>query len=764
MTEPIEFLPSGQIRAETARRLAPYLREKIPTARQAEYEGNGQGWVLDKSLKGAVWMRKPKRHDVAFEDRVWAMCARLGFTSLSKDRLLRISYGKAENERKQVDVLAVDDEVALVIECKSSDAEQPRTETFKTEIEAIQGYRTGLVGAIHRLLPGVKVKFVFATNNIYVSKETLVRIENADIAYLDEEAVNYYHELADHLGPAAKFQLLGNLFHGQKIAAMDATVPAIRGKMGGYTYYSFAIEPERLLKVAYVLHRNNANMRWMPTYQRIIKKSRLKKISQFVEKGGFFPNSLIINVNNGGKPLRFDKSDKQAGSTTLGLLYLPPKYRSAYIIDGQHRLFGYAHSSRASSELVPVVAFVDMPGSKQLEMFMDINENQQAVPKNLRLTLKADLEWESTDKRQQAQALKLKVAQLLGEQKSSPLRGRVIIGEEKADDRLCIGLAAVSRGIDRGRFIGEFTSTEMRKPGSFYRGSIDATLDPLTTFLELSFGYLRDELPNQWNIGRGEGGFVFTNAGVEAILRLLGDVVDHLVDAGKLDPRQQVPSDVFIQVRPVLAHLVSYLDGLSPEDVHSFRTWFGAGAPTKYLRQFQSPLVDAIPDFEPDGFAEWKQNQEKQFNADSYTMVNEIELFLREDIRRRLQDKYGSDWFKSAVPQAIFRDASTRAAEKQYDAAPGVVIDWWDCLNLIDYQKVLQHGGQSVWLELFDRTYTLPSDEKSAWRTRSHWFNELNRTRNKVAHNNNEAVTEEEYGFLQTLHSHFDLGGTGRSD
>jgi len=761
MNDPLDLLPPTQTRREISRRLDGYLKEKIPTARQEEYENNGEGWVLDRELKYSVWMRKPKRHDVAFEDRVWAMCARLGFTSLSGGRTLRLSYGKGDNERKQVDVLAADDEVVLVIECKSSEAEQPRTETFKTEIEAIQGYRAGLIGTVRQQFPGHKIKFAFVTNNIYVSKDTLARIEGADIAYLDEEAVNYYHELADHLGPAAKFQLLGNLFHGQKIAAMDATVPAIRGKMGGYTYYSFAIEPERLLKIAYVLHRNNANMRWMPTYQRIIKKSRLKKVSEFVENGGFFPNSLIINVDNGGKPLRFDRSEKQSGATTLGLLHLPPKYRSAYIIDGQHRLFGYAHSSRAHSELVPVVAFVDMPGSKQLEMFMDINENQQAVPKNLRLTLKADLEWESPDKKRQAQALKLKVAQLLGEQKSSPLRGRVIIGEEKANERLCISLDAVSRGVDRGRFIGEFTSTEMRKPGSFYRGSIDTTLDPLIGFLELCFAFVRDELPNQWNIGRGEGGFVFTNAGAEAILRLLGDFIDHLVDEGKVEPRQQTPNEVFGQVRPLLAHLVAYLNRLTPDEIATFRTWLGAGGPTKYLRQFQGAIVEAVPNFEPEGYAEWKLNQEKQFNADSYTMINEIETFFRHDIKRRLQDKHGSDWIRSGVPQAIYRDGSTRAAEKQYEAGPGVTVDWWECLYLLDYQKVMQHGGNAVWLELFDQTYTLPSDKKAAWRSKSGWFNELNRTRNKVAHNG--AVTEDEFGFLQTLHTHFDLGGTGRN-
>lgn len=762
MNTAIELMLPSKIRAEIVRRLSSYVREKIPAARQAEYENNGEGWVLDKPLKSGVWMRKPKKHDVAFEDRVWAMCARLGFTELSKDRSLRIAYGDGLNENKQVDVLAADDEVVLVIECKSSAMEQAPTYQFKDEIEAIQGYRPGLISSIRAQFPGRKIKFVFATNNINISKDTLARIEAADIAYLDEEAIGYYHELADHLGPAAKFQMLGNLFHGKKIDAMEATVPAIRGKMGGYTYFSFAIEPERLLKIAYVLHRNNANTRWMPTYQRIIKKSRLKKVSEFVEKGGFFPNSLIINVDNDGKPLRFDKSDMQSGSTMLGLLHLPRKYRSAYIIDGQHRLYGYARSSRAATELVPVVAFVDMPGSKQLEMFMDINENQQAVPKNLRLTLKADLEWSSTDMKLQAQALKLKVAQLLGEQKSSPLRGRVILGEEKANDRLCISLDAVSRGVDRGRYIGEFTSAEMRKPGSFYRGSIDTTVGPLTDFLELCFGYLRDQLPHQWNIGRGDGGFIFTNAGAEASLRLIGDLVEHLIAESKIDPLQQSAQDVFLQIRPLLTHLTNYLNGLSADDVTEFRTWLGSGGPTKYLRQFQSALVDVVPNFNPDGLAEWKQNQEKQFNAESYTMINELESFLRQDIRRRLEDKYGSSWFREGVPKVVYQGGQTRAAEKQYEAEEGVNIDWWDCLYVIEYQKVLLHGGQAVWQELFDNTYTLPSDKRAAWKSKSSWMNELNRLRNKVMHN--ETIAEDEYGTLQTLHSHFDLGGTGRND
>jgi DNA sulfur modification protein DndB len=761
VNEELKLLPQSGIRSELARRLSPYVREKIPTGRQAEYEADG--WVLDKALKNQIWMRKLKRHDVAFEDQVWALCARLGFTALSSGRDLRISYGKGENESKQIDVLAADEEVVLVIECKSSEADSPATNAFKTEIESIQGYRTGLIATIRSQFPDHKVKFILATNNINVSKETLGRIENAHIAHLEEEAIAYYQELASHLGASAKFQLLGNLFEGQQIAAMDVNVPAIQGTMGGYTYYSFAIEPERLLKIAYVLHRNNANMRWMPTYQRIIKKSRLKRVSSFVENGGFFPNSLILNIDNGGKKLSFDRADKQMGSTTLGILRLPRKYRSAYVIDGQHRLYGFANSERASTELVPIVAFLDLPGEKQLELFMQINENQQAVPKNLQNTLNADLLWTSTDKKKQANALKLKVAQLLGEQRSSPLRGRVIIGEEQTNDRRCISLDAVNRGIDRGRFIGEFTTSGPKKFGSFYRTSNDDTYEPLTDFLELCFDFLREELPTQWNIGRGEGGFVFTNAGTEALLRLIGDIVDHLKSQGRLDPREDSAKDVFVQVRGLLAHLVTFIDLLTGEDVATFRGWLGSGGPTKYLRRFQAAISDRDEAFEPEGLAEWRVDQEKQFNTESLTMVHDIEAHLKQDIRRTLEDKFGANWFKDGVPKSVYQEASSLTAEKQYEAAPGVVVDWWDSLHLIGYHKILLHGGMALWNELYDKTYTLPSDKKaSSWKDKSGWMNRLNEVRNKVFHNN--SVSEDEYEFLQVLHSQFDLGGSGRNE
>ncbi|MCS4594806.1 DGQHR domain-containing protein [Brevibacterium sediminis] len=764
MIDTNKLLTGREIRNELKNRANPNYRMKVHQSSIDHYQT--EGWVVEKELTKDAWLQLPKPHDVAFEDRVWEMCAKLGFKVLNADRDLRLKYAKGDNETKQLDVLAIDDDVILVFECKSSQRDPAPTNAFKQEIEAIKGFRTGIIGNLRKHYPNRKVKFVLATNNINVTDETISRMNSANVSYMDEESVDYYLELAAHLGEAAKYQLLGNIFKGEKIEAINSKVPAIRGKMGGRTYYSFSIEPARLLKIAYVLHRNNANKSWMPTYQRVIKRNRLKKVSDFVDSGGVFPNSLIINIDNGGKSLRFEPSHKDkddtSSSSKLGILHLPQKYRAAYVIDGQHRLYGFANSERAETELIPVTAFVDLPGEDQLDLFMQINENQQAVPKNLRLTLKADLEWTSSDKKSQAQALKLRVAQMLGDNKTSVLRGRIILGEEKSDEVLCITLDAVNRGIASGRYIGEFTKTEMRKVGSFYRGSNQATVRPLVEFFELCFEFLRDQLPDQWRAGKGEGGLLFTNAGTEAVLRLIGDIVDHLVSKSTIDPRVDPAKDVFIQVRPMLGYVADYLGELSNEEIVQFRSWFGSGAPTKYLRQFQSAIVAKDSEFSPEGYDEWKLSQEKMYDQESLIMVRDIEEYLKYDVRSRLESHFGENWFKLGVPRKVYQSASTLAADKQYDAADGIEIDWWDCIFLINYRDIFVHGSKANWDAVFNDRYTFPLEQThSSWKDRSKWVIDLNEIRKKTHHAGGTPVTEDEYEFLLELHNHFDLGGTG---
>jgi DNA sulfur modification protein DndB len=751
-----QLLPEKSILSETRKRLSPYVFETISPLLQAEYESTG--WNLERELKRSVVMRRVKPHDVAFEDRVWATMAKLNFSILNKGRLFKLSYGKGLGDRKQIDVFAADDEVALVIECKST--QSPATSAFKQEIEAIQGIRAGIIQAVKAEFPDRKVKFILATNNYALSDSTIERIRGADIVHMDEDTIEYYLELAEHLGPAARFQLLGSLFAGSKIPGLEPRVAAIQGKMGGHTYYSFAIEPARLLKLGYILHRNKANSELMPTYQRLIKKSRLKKVAQFVDGGGFFPNSIILNVEAGPRGLQFDRASQADTEAKLGVLHLPQTYRAAYVIDGQHRLYGYAGSERAETDLIPVVAFVGLPRSDQVQLFMQINENQQAVPKNLRNTLNADLLYESPDLREQVRALKLRIAQRLEEHKVSPLRGRIIIGEDKGSTLRCITIDSISLGLDRGNFIGSFTKTAMREPGTFYRGGNEPTFNALVPFLELCFGYLRENLVAQWDLGKADGGFVFVNNGIESLLRVLSDIVDHVVSASGVNPRTDTADAVFEEVRVYLDPLIEYLDGLSYDEAVEFKRLYGSAGRARYWRKLQIAINAAKPDFSPQGLAEYVADEAKAFNTESFNMIRDIEMFLNSDIRRRLEDHFGSRWFKDGVPVKVYQNASALAVEKNRERDSEEEVEPWDCLHLTDYQQIFQKDFKT-WQDLFESRYTRPGDEAKAggWKAKSGWMSELIRIRNENSHT--YSVKESEYNYLVAIHTWLELDRSG---
>ncbi|MBL0020663.1 MAG: DGQHR domain-containing protein [Bacteroidetes bacterium] len=164
-----------------------------------------------------------------------------------------------------------------------------------------------------------------ATRNIGISKDDLDRLTAIRAIHFPEETVNYYQELYKEIGFAAKYQLLGGLFAGQEIPDLEIDIPAIKGKMGGHTYFSFSIEPEKLLKIGYVLHRNKAHADMMPAYQRLIKRKRLQEIHRFIdEEKGYFPNSIIINIDiDEKKKTIFEPSGNQVENSIskIGILH-----------------------------------------------------------------------------------------------------------------------------------------------------------------------------------------------------------------------------------------------------------------------------------------------------------------------------------------------------------------------------------------------------------------------------------------------------------
>lgn len=746
----LECLVSGtSIPAAISKRSKDYLFESVPHELVPRYQK--EGWEVHKEYKTATRMRKIKSLDVAFEDEVWTMFAHMGFKYLNKDRFLKLPYSDNSDLTQQIDVFVADDETILIIECKSTSGD-PKQSNFKETIEAIGGKKEGLLLTLKQLFPDTKhkVKFIFATKNYFLSEQDSKRLENYDIIHFDEEVIRYYQDLTKHLGISAKYQLLGSLFDGQTIPELDNKIPAIRGKMGGHTYYSFSIEPEKLLKIGYVLHRNKANKKLMPTYQRLIKKSRLKSIQSFVDEGGFFPNSIIININTDGKSLRFEQAGNQLEDSIsrIGILHLPKKYRSAYIIDGQHRLYGYADSEYKSKNCIPVVAFVNLERTDQVQLFMQINENQKAVPKNLRNTLNSDLLWNSENKNNQIKALKLQLALSLGEELYSPLYDRVIIGENAKTSTRCITIDTIRIGLDRGNFFGTFEKNAIKVDGTFYKGDNDSTFDKILPFLIKCFDHIKTHLPDEWGKGEAVDGFIAINGNIESLLRIFSDVIDHLISFKKINPKSDSIDSLANEMSYYLDPLIDFYRGLTLEEKMELKKSYGMGGRTKIWRTLQREINKQRPEFSPDGLDKYWKDEDKRFNEESFKFIRDIETFMKEDFKNKLQSVHGDQWFKLGIPKPVYDKSNALAADKNYEEKTDKYTPW-DCLTLIDYRRIATYG--SNWRDLFEKYYTKPGEEKSGNKeAKTEWMQKLEKIRNNNVHS--YSVKEEEYNFLSELH------------
>lgn len=701
-------------------------------------------WELEREFKTRTRLKKLKSFEERTINKSWKLFFDLGFKQMNKSRL------KIKNS--SVDVLAVDKETVLFVFCKVSEEPQKR-ECLLEEITQIHENKSKLIDYARTTFPGAKRKysFIFMTKNYILHDQDYAFMKKNKIIHFNEEGIKYYEDLSNHLGTAARFQLLGYLFTGQSIPEMDNKIPAIEGKMGGHKYYSFSIEPEKLLKIGYVLHRNNANKQMMPTYQRIIKKNRLNSIQEFVENEGFFPNSLIINIEKKG--LNFDRSDKQVPNaiSTIGILHLPKLYRSAYIIDGQHRLYGYANSKFAKTNSIPVVAFVDLDRKEQIKLFMDINENQKAVSKNLRTTLNADLLWESDNLFERKIALKSQIAQSLGEDIDSPLYQRIIVGENPKTDICCITLDSVKQALDNSDFLEQYDrkSNELLKEGTLDVGNNDETSVILLKFLKECLFYLEKNLKEEWREQGKEESFVIINPGVYSLIKILNDIINYFAKEKDISFKELEQEAITELVAPYLDSVIEFYKTVSKEEKTKIKKSYGAGGKVKYWRTLQREINKNHPEFQPDGMEEYWLNNDMRFNNESYDMIREIETYLNTDFKKRLSNHFGDDWFKKGVPRKVYDASMQLAATKNYDKEKGDEVTPWACLTVINYRDIAISGKN--WSEIFSESYTMPGEEKISGgkEAKTKWIEKFSRIRNENHHT--YSITKEEFEFLEKL-------------
>ena len=267
---------------------------------------------------------------------------------------------------------------------------------------------------------------------------------------MDYQVLEYYQDLASTIGKQPSlFNLLGELDIPPQDLSAHRT-PAFKVEVQkNLTGYLFFCEPQKLLEVAYVARRETGRENY---YQRMLTTSRLKSIKNFIDKGGVFPNNIILAFDDRPQFKPYPIPDQNTPSwLEWGELAFPKSYRAAWIIDGQHRLYAFGEDQSASSlQKLPVFAFEQMPESKQAEFFIQINREQKPVSPDLIWDLEADLRPDSIRGQVALTAKRLNVLEPFRDRIYFPLSGVSSTGRVKISS-ICNDISEVQLLEDKTR-------------------------------------------------------------------------------------------------------------------------------------------------------------------------------------------------------------------------------------------------------------------------------------------------------------------------
>ena len=726
-----------------------FISINVPHNEAPHYEIQGYSVVKRSKLKTLLSKKKPE--GMQFEDDIWCMFYKLGFRNLNKDENLEVQWGPNSSDTQQLDVVAVGEEAIFVVECKATST--PRSHSFKGELNNIEQYKEGVTAVLQEIYgKNKRVKFIFATRNYRFPEEgeDIIRMRNSNIFHLNDNSYNYINNLIKSYKESVIYQFYGLMFKDELINEKELKIPVLKGNMGGRNYYIFSIEPILLLKIGFVLHRTRVNDSMAPTYQRLLVPSRLKGITKFIDGGGYFPNSIIINFSSSNDDLKVKFTPIKAetdSQSQFGFLQIPNAYGIAYIIDGQHRVYGYAQSQFKEVNTIPVVAFENMESEEQLKIFMEINENQKAVSPSLRLDLEEDLYWKSSRLDSRMKALRSSIIKALSGNSNHVLYNKISVGEDSSN----LSFKPFDSALSKSGLIPKASASQ-------WTGNLDTCIyNTNETNLEVAMKDSRKRitqfLDGTYNIadqileGEAKESYLFSNRATFAFITLVGSLHEFLVHIGKLSISSSV-QDRINAIKPYIVQLAYSLNNLSSEEIRTIKGVLGQGADVFWLRSYQNIINRHFPDYSPEELIEWKETQDKDLQEEGAQRKEDIKKQLKDVFFDRLEIVFGK---KASNNVAVLKNEVEGRIIKMFgdnDDFEMSDYDWKDYVEVPEFKEIIEKNFS---IDKFQEAFAI--DLGMGFKSKKdklYWLSLITEPRNKKK----AALTRSDLNRLELINNH----------
>jgi DNA sulfur modification protein DndB len=765
MTDKTKAAPLGNLAETPAKRLAEFKRRKKlyveQNFRQDEREhAISSGWELIRENKSNDRYRKLRTIDEQLENEFWRLLYEFGYPVLNEGRNFQLNVVDRSDRTvaKQIDVFAYDSQTIILAECKA--AEKRTKRSLQKDIGEFVSLKGQISTTLRKHFGGKfdqKIVWLFVTKNIDWSESDRARAREGNIRVIVERELFYYKEIVKRIGHAARFQFHAEFLERTKVAALDKVeVNAIKTKLGPHKVLTFFAPAEKILPISFVNHRDLRDPNAAPSYQRLIQKPRLKQIADFISTGGFFPNTIILNFKC---RVHFDRlRPEDEDGVAAGILTLPNTYKSAWIIDGQHRLYGYSEIEEPKQGcLLPFLAFENISIAEETKLFSDINSKQKRVEKRLLDEITGEIKLDSADKREQMRAIASRVFDLMRDDDDGPLGGKIAGVEIRHNEASTLTIPYLVDAVLQSGIIGRVVNKDGKV--TYLQGPISWSepregIESLTEFMTEYLNLFRVANVDRWELGKS--GKIASNPGVAGIIRFSGDVIAYFGQKED-DPRALHPKTLVERLTRYIGPIASYLaNGPDAEIDQRFHTPFGSGGPRIFQHRLRELVRTQFKDFSPPGF----EDDLRRFDAERTRTADQMVRAIQEGVHRHiidlLKEHYGSaeGYLERGIEN---KEILKKAYEKKLDSGESEPKDMGTYLDFLDLKKIAESPRN--W-PFFSKTLDLklPNEQKGKAKYVK-WFDEVNKVRRIPAHPYNRGYSDDEYSLLELVHAHLTSSG-----
>lgn len=319
--------------------------------------------------------------------RVWSLFEKAGFvTEPSSHSTSEHRVELAPDKFRKVDLFATDNHLRVTIVGSNKSGGVDDSWTAHINDWEVIGRKAGA----NRVLLVATGKEISPADKAYASEK--------GICVWGERELSYYEAVAASIRQYAKYEIINSLgittreeknIHRVLALRLQQPIPGSPNDL-----YLFTLPAEHLLKTCSIYRRAQGDA---SAYQRMLRRERLPKVLAFISKAeAVLPTNIIVHLNDRVTVDEIKLEEVTAGATKplvlsrphqsrVVILNIPLEYSSLELIDGQHRLFGFAGAepaTRSGFDLV-VTGVKGLSTKRRQETFVAINDNSRRMDPNL---------------------------------------------------------------------------------------------------------------------------------------------------------------------------------------------------------------------------------------------------------------------------------------------------------------------------------------------------------------------------------------------